>query len=208
VRQYFDLIKAVYPVIKQADPKAAVVFGGLTPTGINNPEQAIDDVNYLEQIYEINGGEVRQYFDALGAHAGSNHNPPDTLWPDNPGPGPGWQDHPSFYFRRIEQVRAVMEKAGDGNKQVWLTEFGWTTKNQAPGYEYGEFNSEEDQAKYLVRAYEIAAERYPWMGVMAMWNLNFSTIVGPEDEKHAWSIIRDDYSPRPAYEALKAMPKK
>jgi hypothetical protein len=165
-------------------------------------------VAYLEQCYGVNNGEVRQYFDILGAHAGSNNNPPEALFPEQPGPGPQWRDHPSFYFRRVEQLRAVMEKFGDGNKQMWLTEFGWTTKNQAKGYEYGEFISEQLQADYLTRAYKLANEKYPWMGVMLMWNLNYSTIVKLEDEKYPWSIINPDYSPRPAYLALKAMPKK
>lgn len=205
--EYVALLKAVFPAIKGADPKAAVIFGGLTPTGVNDPAKAIDDVIYLEQIYRLNGGEVRQYFDVLGAHTGSNNNPPEALWPDQPGPGPQWKDHPSFYFRRVEGLRAVMERFGDGNKQIWLTEFGWTTKNEAPGYEYGQYNSEEQQAQYLARAYEIANTRYPWMGVMCMWNLNYSTIVPPTDEKHPWSIIHPDYTPRPAYGALKAMPK-
>jgi hypothetical protein len=207
-KAYVDLLRAVYPAVKQADPKVAVLFGGLTPTGVNNPAEAIDDATYLEQCYQINNGEVRQFFDVLGAHAGSNNNPPDALWPDQPGPGPNWRDHPSFYFRRVEQLRALMEKYGDTNKQMWLTEFGWTTKNQAKGYEYGQYNSEQDQATYLTRAYQLAAEKYPWMGVMLMWNLNYSTIVKPEDEKHPWSIINSDYSLRPAYTALKAMPKK
>jgi polysaccharide biosynthesis protein PslG len=204
---YVALLKAAYTAVKGADPKAAVIYGGLTPTGLNDPTQAIDDVAYLEQSYAVNNGEVKRYFDILGAHAGSNNNPPEALWPDQPGPGPNWRDHPSFYFRRVEGLRAVMEKNGDSAKQMWLTEFGWTTKNQAKGYEYGEFNTEQDQADYLVRAYQLATAKYPWMGVMFLWNLNYSTIVPPSDEKHPWSIINADYSPRPAYLALKAMPK-
>ena len=30
----------------------------------------------------------------------------------------------SFYFRRIEEQRAIMEKYGDGPKQMWVTEYG------------------------------------------------------------------------------------
>lgn len=207
VGQYVELLKLAFPAVKAADPNAFVLYGGLTPTGINDPAIAIDDAVYLQQTYDYNNGEVKQYFDVLGAHPGGQNNPPDTLWPDKPGPGPGWQDNRSFYFRRVEDIRAVMEKNGDGAKQVWFTEFGWTTKNQAPGYEYGQFNTEEDQAKYLVAAYQLARKRYPWAGVMFLWNLNFSTVSKPEDEKTPWSIIYADYSPRPAYDALKAMPK-
>jgi L-amino acid N-acyltransferase YncA len=45
------------------------------------------------------------------------------------------------------------------------------------------------------------------MGVMAVWNLNFSVVVPPENEKYPWSVLYGDWSPRPAYRALQAMPK-
>ncbi|HEX5503161.1 MAG TPA: cellulase family glycosylhydrolase [Thermomicrobiales bacterium] len=206
--EYVELLKLAFPAVKANDPGAFVLYGGLTPTGVNDPTVAVDDTIYLQQTYDYHNGEVKQYFDVLGAHVSGTLNPPDTLWPDQPGPGPGWQNDRSFYFRRVEDVRAVMEKNGDGAKQIWLTEFGWTTKNQAKGYEYGQYVTEEDQAKYLVGAYQLAAQNYPWMGVMFLWNLNFSTVSKPEDEKTPWSIVYADYSPRPAYTALKNMPKK
>jgi hypothetical protein len=207
VGRYVNLLKAAYPAVKAGAPNTIVLFGGLTPTGVQDPSIAIDDVQYLRQVYQYNGGEVKAYFDDLGAHPGSNNNPPDTMWPDNPGPGPGWQNDPSFYFRRIEQLRQVMIDNNDAAKQIWLTEFGWTTANQAPGYEYGAQNSDQNQADYLVRAYQIARNQWPWIGVMSVWNLNYSVISSPSDEKSPWSVLNSDWSPRPAYTALKEMPK-
>ncbi|TVR68737.1 MAG: hypothetical protein EA415_15760 [Sphaerobacteraceae bacterium] len=204
--EYVELLKVGYEAVKAGDPKAPVLFGGLTPTGVNDPNIAIDDITYLERVYAYNNGEVSNYYDHLGAHPGSNNNPPDTMYPHNIGPGE-WSTHPSFYFRRMEQQRAVMVQNGDADKQIWLTEFGWTTANQAPGYEYGADNSEQNQADYLVRAFEIAKQEWPWMGVMMVWNLNYSTVVGPADEKFPWSVINPDFSPRPSYEALRDMPK-
>jgi hypothetical protein len=111
------------------------------------------------------------------------------------------------HFRRIQQQRAVMERHGDSAKQIWLTEFGWSTENQAPGYEYGAEISEQQQAENLVRAFQIARQEWPWMGVMMVWNLNYSTVVDPADEKFPWSVLNPDWSPRPSYEALRDMPK-
>ena len=45
------------------------------------------------------------------------------------------------------------------------------------------------------------------MGPMFVWNLNFAAVVPPTDEKAPFGILRPDYSPRPAYDALKAMGK-
>lgn len=206
VEPYCALLQAGYEGVKAGDPHALVLLGGLTPTGVNDPSLAMDDVLYLEAFYQLQNGRCTRYFDILGAHANATLNPPDRLWPENPGPGPGWKDHPSFYFRRVEQLRAVMEKYGD-NRPIWITEFGWTTANPASGYEYGQFVSEAQQATYLVRAFEIARIRWPWVTGMFVWNLNFSTIVGPDDEKGPWSVLNPDWSPRPSYRALAAMPK-
>jgi hypothetical protein len=233
---YVELLKASYIAIKGVDPSAIVVYGGLTPTGENSPDRAIDDIIYLERSYQYNNGEMKRYFDVMGGHPGSNNNPPEALWPGEPGPGTGregsechrerscWQRHPSFYFRRIEQIRAVMEKYGDAQyggqlKQIWLTEFGWSTKNRAPGYEYGDVISEEIQADYFVRAFRKAQNDYPWMGVMFVWTLNHSIIDSCEDEKYPWSVVYGGkcpeeqaagikaWDPRPSYKALQAMPK-
>ena len=125
--RYAELLKAGYRGVKASDPTAVVISAALTPTGVNNPLVAVDDVVFLRLLYAYNGGELKGYFDVLGAHPGSNANPPDTLYPDKPGPGPGWNDDPSFYFRRVEQLRQVMLENGDAQKQMWLTEFGWAS---------------------------------------------------------------------------------
>ncbi len=219
VAQYIELLKYGYSGVKYADPNAVVLFGALTPTEVNNPNLAIDDVKYLQQAYAYQGGVMKNYFDVMASHPGSNNNSPDQLWPDNPGTGhcppkyadqegTCWRNKASFYFRRIEQQYAAMNASGEGNKQMWLTEFGWSTYNTAPGYEYGQLISPELQAQYLVRAFEKGKNDYPWMGVMCVWNLNFSTLgLPPEDEKVPWSVLNPDFTPRPAYTALQNMPK-
>jgi hypothetical protein len=44
---------------------------------------------------------------------------------------------------------------------------------------------------------------------MMLWNLNYQTIPGISsgDEKYGWGVLRPDFSSRPAYEAIKNMPK-
>jgi hypothetical protein len=203
---YIELLKAGSAGVRAGDPDALVVFGGLTPNGLNDPNVAIDDVLYLETVYNLGGEEMKSWYDVMGAHVSSTNNPPDTMWPDNPGPD-GWSDDESFYFRRAEQLRQVMVDNGDADTPMWITEFGWTTENQAPGYEYGADNSPEEVADYLVRSFDIATTEWDFVTGMFVWTLNWSTLAPPEDEKSPWSALNADWSPRPAFEALKAMPK-
>ena len=224
VAPYFETLKAGYGGVKAADPNAIVLFGGLTPTGLDDPAVAVNDVEYLREFYAYRGGEGRNYFDVLAAHPGSAANPPDTSFPENPGSGACppkyaaqegncWKNGPDFYFRRIEDQRAVMVAAGDGPKQIWLTEFGWDSCQgglPAPnGYEYCALTSEVQQAQYILRAFAIARAEWPWMGAMFLWNLNYAATpsIQPGDEKYGWSVLRGDWSNRPAFEAIKAMPK-
>jgi hypothetical protein len=208
VDEYIELLAAGFNGVRAGDPEALVVFGGLTPNGVNDPTIAIDDFNFLNLVYLRSNGAVSQYFDVLGVHANSTHNSPDENWPGPLTSGhDGWNDHPSFFFRRVEALRQVMVDQGDIDKPVWITEFGWTTENQAPGYEYGANNSEEEIAEYLTRAFEIAVDEWSWCTGAFVWNLNWSTLVEASDEKYPWSALNSDWSPRPQYEAVSNFPK-
>jgi hypothetical protein len=41
------------------------------------PGQSIDDLEYLQQLFAINSGEVKRFYDALSAHPSGFSNPPD-----------------------------------------------------------------------------------------------------------------------------------
>ncbi len=104
-----------------------------------------------------------------------------------------------------------MAANGDGNKKVWATEFGWPTNKgmgvgPSPGYEFARDIDEAKQADYLVRAY-VWSRNWGHAGTMFLWNLNFWPTTGPENEMAKYGILRGDWSPRPAYTALKNMPK-
>ena len=204
VDEYIEMLKAGFNGVRAGDPDALVVFGGLTPNGINDPTIAIDDFNYLNLAYLRSGGELSQYFDVLGVHANSTHNSPDENWPGPITSGhDGWNDHPSFFFRRVEQLRQVMVDQGDVNKPVWITEFGWTTANLAPGYEYGANNTEQEVAEFITRGLEIATDEWSWCTGAFVWNLNWSTLIEETDEKYPWSALNGDWTPRPQFEAVK-----
>jgi hypothetical protein len=213
---YLPVLKAGYQTLKAVDPKITVVFGGMTPTSTVNAGIAIDEVQYLQKMYQQHP-EVKNYYDVLGAHPGSNCNPPDNSWPDNPATNPCGTDpdgtrsyttNNAFYFKRILDVRAAMEQNGEGGKKMWLTETGWDSSANPPdAYKYARYVSDQQQAQYLTRAFDLG-KSYPWMGVMFVWNLNFQvTTSGPGDEKYGWGILNSDWSPRPAYYALATMVK-
>ncbi len=206
--RYVELLIEAYTRIKAVNPNAYVVTGALSPTGHTDWTVSIADVDYLKAMYEYRGGIIRGYFDAQAAHAAGSANPPSTLYPDNPSDAPGWTDDATFYFRNIENVRSVMEQYGMGGHQLWVTEFGWATKNETPGYEYGNLISYEQQGDYIREAVLMTYEQYPWVGALFVWNMNFAvtwnetTPPQPFHEQASFGILAPDWSPRPSYLAL------
>jgi hypothetical protein len=207
-KEYMDLLKISYRRIKAVCPGMIVVSGAPTPTGLSDGYTAIDDVEYLRRMY--NNG-LKDVCDAVGVHPSGFDNPPDAdwrTWKDSS----GFNGHRSFFFyNTIKSYHDVMVQNGDGNKRLWATEFGWATiENMSaapnPGYEYAATNTEATQADYLVKAMQIAKQS-GYMGVMFIWNLDFSVEVGGGWEGSKFSLLRADGTTRPAYTALAKMAK-
>lgn len=204
--QYIDLLKSAYQAIKAADPNVTVISGAPTPTGVNDGDIAIDDLTFLQQMY---GAGLKDWSDAIGAHPSGFNNAPEDDPSTNSAGTTNFKGHWSFYFRNFERYYEVMAANGDADKKLWFTEFGWaSSSNPYPEYDYARQVSEDRQAQWLVRAFQYAKAR-GFVGGMMLWNLNFAPSAEPNDRygKLAFSIIRRDYSPRPAYQALAAMPK-
>ncbi|MBC8263173.1 MAG: protein kinase [Anaerolineales bacterium] len=210
--RYVQLLAACYRAIKAKDPGAIVVSGALTPCG-DNPPLAVDDLVYLEQMYQAG---LKNYCDAVGVHPSGYNVPPDADWrtwsdPSASFRGPADNHHHSWVFRgTMEGSRNVMVVYGDSSKRLWPTEFGWATTEGMgvepnPGHEYAADNTEAEQAQYIVRAYQLA-KNWGWVGPMFCWNLNFWPVAGAGSEEAKFSIVRGDWSTRPAYVALRDMP--
>jgi hypothetical protein len=187
---YTELLRTAYVAVRNGDPQALVISAGLAPT--NHLDQtAMDDRVYLEGMYEAGAGE---FFDVLGAHPYGFAYPPDDAH----------GAHGGLNFARLHDMREIMVSNGDGEKPVWATEMGWTTKTVGEEQAWLQV-TEEQQAAYLAGAFQRAREQWPWLERMVVWNLSVG--LEPDDEKRGYSIVGDGYRPRAAYEALAAMPK-
>ncbi len=187
---YVHLLCAAQPAIRAVDPGALVVSAGLAPTnGLG--AKALDDREYLRAMYAAGAADC---FDVLGAHAYGFAYPPE----DPPGA------HDGLNYARLADLRAIMVEYGDAAKPVWVTEMGWTTDPVGPGQQWLRVG-EEDQSQYLVDAFQLASRQWPWLERLAVWNL--STGLAADDEKRGYSLLTQDGTPKPAYQALAAMAK-
>ena len=219
VLDFVQLQKAAYQGVKAGDARVTVVLPALTPTGVGecwrNEEVrtqrfcldavrlAIDDVLYLEFLYGVNNGEIKQYYDVLGVHPSGYNNPPDdfldrnSLPLSNPASG-RYKGHGSFYLKRYRQLRAVQERHGD-TRPVWITEMGWSsTRRPVPGYEFGIDNTEEQRGRYVARMMEILNAEAPFVTHVFLWNLNWRTFAPETDERYGFGILDNNGAPLPA----------
>jgi hypothetical protein len=178
---FTELLKEGYQAVKAADPEALVVSAGLAPTN-NNDTTAIDDRLFLEAMYRAGAGA---YFDVLGAHAYSFGQAPQAPESD--------REHPTF--RRLVALREIMIAHGDADKPVWITEMGWTVEPPADQADIGV--SLDQQADYLVAAWEIIRREWPWVELVTVWNLSRPQ---PGDPFGGYSLLDASGKPRPAYD--------
>lgn len=92
-----------------------------------------------------------------------------------------------------EELAQSERKAGIGDRAGWLTEIGYSLRRD----ENGEWRDAElEQADYLVKAYAA--------GFAAGYERVFFFFWGElaEAQLHTWGVVRSDFTPRPAYQAL------
>jgi hypothetical protein len=219
---YVALLRATYAAVKAADPDVVVISGALSPTGINcngafpNCQPSgrpivVDDVTYLRGF--INAGGL-DFADCVGVHSNGTNLPPTADGAHPPPPdgetftGP-W-DTPHYSWALRSQVEAY-ESILAGRKSQCVTEFGYAAAVNGvypPNFGFAADISEEKQGQYLVDAFN-------WMrdtGLVKMaflFNLDYGPLGGDPavDDNVIFSILRRDGSPRPAFDALAAMPK-
>jgi hypothetical protein len=185
-----------------------IISAGLSPTETWSDQVRPDD-KYLENMYVAMDNDSDGYFDVLGAHGAGYKSPPERD-PAEVAANEDLGGSRAFCFRRVEDLRAIMVKHGDADKQVALLEFGWTSDPREGSPYNWHAVSEETKADYLVRAYQFAEENWsPWIGLMSLIYICDPDWT-PEDEQYWWAITYPSYpefKPRPAYTALKTMPK-
>lgn len=189
---YLATLQAAYPAIKQADPCALVLAAPLAATNNADPSVAADDIPFYDQLYALDDGAFLNVADIVAVHPGAGPHHPSEHWPDDA------PDQSHAYVRHIERIHDLMQRSGD-HREVWITEVGWTvtTAEGAPPPV-----TEQQQADYLVDTLWYVRQRYPWISGVFVWNLNFSVIAPPGDEKTTFSIIGPDWSIRPAFIAM------
>lgn len=202
--EYTELLRICYQAIKTADPNAMVISAGLAPTG-TQPPLAMPDTDFLQGMYDAGAAA---YFDVLGLHAPGFKAPPEVSPEVVADPEADYGGQRFFAFRHVEDMRTIMVANGDGHKQVAILEMGWMLHQDIHQSYTWHGVTEEEQADYLVRAYQYAAAHWrPWIGLMTTVYIADYDWQPELHEQWWWAIVLPDGTPRQAYYALQALEK-
>jgi len=200
---YTQLLAACSKGIRRGDPHALVISAGLAPTGTDLPVAMPDDA-FFKRMYEAGAD---QYFDMLGVNAPGYAAPPQTS-PDEMALHPEWGGYRWAAFRHVEDIRQIMVDYGKEDKQIAITEMGWTLDKVHPDYNWFAV-SEHQQAEYLAGAYWWARLHWqPWIGIMTTIYLADPAWT-PDNEEYWWALNVPSYPEpilRPSFNALRALP--
>jgi hypothetical protein len=176
MKAYTALLKRVFPAIKETDPTAVVLLGGLSGAVVPS----------LKEVYANGGGP---YFDAANIHPFTDPQTPDGL------------DRMRGICR---DVKKVMEANGDAAKPIWVTEVGCPGVDDPDATQpwwLGKNPDEAAQAKWVEKIY---AESKRWPGVeKVFWAFFRDTPNHFLTGTDYFGVLRRDFSKKPAFEAYK-----
>jgi hypothetical protein len=207
--EFAHLLRLSYAAAKAANPDAVILFPSLAPVDGLDKRAPMTELEYLDAVYKAG---AKDSFDIMSAQAYGLGQPPDEhryLWVRS---GDNWVWSRPIDTRtdvsRLVLVREVMERNGDGDKPIWVSEFGWNSAPESIPEErrtvWGEPVSEEQKATYLIDQIERARNEWPWVGVMNVWVFRYggSQEPHPDDPTPYFSLVTRDWEKLPAYDAL------
>jgi hypothetical protein len=144
--EYAEMLKGVYPIVKENNPTAMVLLGGLALDWFEEDGGPFNR-QFLDEVLTAGGG---QYFDIMNIHS----------YPAFAG---YWKGSPPGLYEKVIAIRQKLQGYGL-EKPFWITEAGWHSDNSPQ-----EPSSPEQQARFvaLLMAQALAAD----VKVLIYWML-------------------------------------
>lgn len=185
-----ELLRVAYTRAKAVDPSVVILAPALAPT-LGDGSSAANELAFLQAMYDAGAAP---FFDVGSVQAyGLRGGPDDRRL--------GYAD---VNFSRPILYREVMVRNGDASKPVWISELGWNVppRGAPEPYIYGHV-TEEQQARYTVRALERAHAEWPWAGVMNLWYLKRADDREADTLLAGFRLLDPDFTPRQVYSAVR-----
>ncbi len=178
---YAEMLRAVYPAIKDAAPGMIVLGGALAPTRepVGSPH-GMNDLDYVRGMLEAGAAS---YMDALAAHTYGLTFPPES--PPDPD---------VVNFRRLELLREILREYG-APMPIYITEGGW---NDHPRWTHAVKPGQ--RIAYTVGAFEWAAANWPDVESVCVWAFRYPAPVG--NNRDYYTFVTPGFRVKRIYEEV------
>ncbi len=175
---YVRLLKTVYPLAKEKNPDLKILAGALAPNLA--PRGSTDTMNDLEYLDRMYAAGAKGYFDVLAVHAYGWKAPADQEPSDD-----------QINFRRTRLLRDIMEKKGDVDRHVMITEGGW---NDHP--RWTKAVTPPERIANTLSAYEWC-EKTTWIDACALWAFRYPAPTYTFNDY--WTFVTPEFDAKPIY---------
>ena len=175
---YTRMLKDSYSAIKRVDSSAVVITGGTSPASTDGNNYSPAD--FIKALYNHGAGG---WFDAVGAH-------PYT-YPISPA-----KSTSTDAWGQMSATHKLMADHGDGNKQIWVTEYGAPTDGPDPAKRV----SEAEQAQMATDSIGIF-HGYSWGGPFFWYNY-MNSGSDTSSSENFYGLVAADGSQKPSYAAF------
>ncbi|HEX8646158.1 MAG TPA: cellulase family glycosylhydrolase [Thermoleophilaceae bacterium] len=184
-RSAAQMTVATFDAVNTVRPELEIVTGSVLG----------GDEGFLEEMYDEGLGKK---FDVVSMHPYNGNRSPRTPAP------PAWNETQfTAWTTTIPRMHGKMAAHGDGSKDIWLTEFGWTTcpLPEPPGDIREWCVSEQTQAHHVSEAFGVLKE-LPYIGAAIAYELRDHDAWNVYEEH--FGLVHEDFTAKPAYAALAA----
>lgn len=199
--KYAQLVVATYPSVKAADANAFVLAGSI----------AGGDTEYLNTLYQ--NSSFKNSFDGISMHPYTAEYPGANATGARFGPNE-CPAGATFWCSAVgvNNLRAIMVANGNSAKDIWFTEFGFSSSHYWNGSNSldGTWDSENGQAKYLTEMVDLI-KNWSFVNVACWYNLldsaphepRLADAYGGEREAHYGLYYSDGTTLKPSGTAFK-----
>ena len=179
--EYFTLLQLSQRAIKQVDPAAQVVFGGLFP--FPSPDFGMKAGQFLRGFYAQPG--ARDLFDALALHP--------------------YSPRAADVVPTCRKFRKLLDELGSRRTPLWITELGWSTSGR--GWATTIFRTTEPrQAQKLTQSFTALIRARKALRLQRIFWHDWRDSADPNtDWIYQMGLLRADGSAKPSWRAYQRL---
>jgi hypothetical protein len=175
-RKYVAMLKAVGPAIHAVDPAAEIVTAGLPDSRLSKPNL----YKFITQMYQAG---AKGTFNTLGV---------------NP-----YATSAAGLIGKLKKIRGIMNRFGDSQSKIWLTELGWSDSGPKAPFRVGAAG----QAQRITDAVAAIKANETTLNLRGFFYFSWRDVPVYAGFHDFWGLhtglLRKDGTPKPAFEAFK-----